>query len=626
MNILLIIGLVLFTCTIAWIYVLFVTSTVNENEKKEPQKEPIPDNPVDRCKKLFEQGLHAELQRYAQRELSKNYSDVELRRILAQSLMASGNEQMAIMHYEAILNIAPYDIKTQEMLAQYYSTNGPTARAIELYEQILMYDSGNINAVEMLSKLYEQNQNYEKAIEMYNMILDAEVDEARITELKYVLADLYLKTDNYEKAYDAYNEIHKADPENLEILILLADLAYKNKYWQDCLKYYKQIVSIVGDDFEMLEKIAQLQTTLEDWEEAIVTYKKIISLEDTQSSNYLYHQNELCNAMLKNKQYREAIDLLKDLLAQNPKETSFAFTLAQAYTMIGEFQIGVNLYNKLLEDLPPEHGEIIIKYISNLICAWAKNLFQKGEYNQAFDKFFEALKYDEENDEVYYELGRCNYYIKSFQDSIAHFKRAIAIKPQESRYYFGLGCAYDEMGAIKNAKIAFYDAINIDPMNTSARIAYAIMLTKELEYAQSIEQFSEVLKYIPDNADTLYNLALAYELVGDIERAIKYYKKALEVEPKHKEAKHNLELLLGEPYNQGEEEGYIDVVAEENTEENAQIQDTKEDIPKESLNAEENIEKANDDEVKESLQNSLKSQDEAEEPLNSDDSGNSMFS
>ena len=59
-------------------------------------------------------------------------------------------------------------------------------------------------------------------------------------------------------------------------------------------------------------------------------------------------------------------------------------------------------------------------------------------------------------------------------------------------------------------------------MNIKARIAYAISLTKELEYAQSIEQFSEVLKYIPDNADTLYNLALAYELVGDVERAIKF--------------------------------------------------------------------------------------------------------
>ena len=51
---------------------------------------------------------------------------------------------------------------------------------------------------------------------------------------------------------------------------------------------------------------------------------------------------------------------------------------------------------------------------------------------------------------------------------------------------------------------------------------------------------------------------MAYNLVGDAERAIKYYKKALDCEPKHKEAKHNLELLLGEPYNPDEIIEYID--------------------------------------------------------------------
>ena len=155
MNILLVVGLVLFACTIIWVYVLFISNTVNEPEKEKP-KEIVHEDVMERCNKLFEQGLHAELQRYAQRELSKNYGNVELRRILAQSLMASGNEQMAIKHYEAILSIAPYDIKTQEMLAQYYCENGPKSRAIELYEQILLYDSGNINAVESLAKLYEQ--------------------------------------------------------------------------------------------------------------------------------------------------------------------------------------------------------------------------------------------------------------------------------------------------------------------------------------------------------------------------------------------------------------------------------------------------------------------------------------
>ena len=85
-------------------------------------------------------------------------------------------------------------------------------------------------------------------------------------------------------------------------------------------------------------------------------------------------------------------------------------------------------------------------------------------------------------------------------------------------------------------------------MNIKARIAYAMSLTKELEYAQAIEQFSEVLKYIPDNADTMYNIALAYELIGDYERAIKYYKNAIDTDPEHKEANHNIELLLGKPY------------------------------------------------------------------------------
>ena len=549
MNILLIIGLVLFAATVIWIYMLFMASSIKGIEKQLPETEiDDSDDVISHCMKLYDQGMHAELQRYAQRKLASKYNDIELRRILAKSLLETDNERMAILHYEAILTISPRDPEVLEFLASYYCEHGPKNRAIDLYEKIYAYDSGNFNAVENLAKLYEEINNYQKSIEMNKLILDAEVDESKILELKYNIAELYIKIGDNVNAFDAYNEIYKNDTENLEIIMILADLAYKNKYWQDCLKFYNKIISIVGDDFEILEKIAQIHVILEDWPSAIEAYKKIISLENPDSSNYLYHQNELCNALLKNNQGNEAVTILKDLAVKNPNETSFSFTLAQAYSAVGEFQKGLDLYNKLLDDLPPEQGEIIIKYISNIISAWAQDLFQKGEYNQAFDKFFEALKYNEENDEIYYQLGRCNYHIKSIQDSISHFKRAISIKPQESKYYFGLGCAYDEMGSIKNAKNAFYDAVNIDPMNIKARIAYAISLTKELKYAQSIEQFLEVLKFVPDNADTLYNTALAYELTGDIERAIKYYKMAIDNSPEHKEAKHNLELLTGEEY------------------------------------------------------------------------------
>ena len=57
---------------------------------------------------------------------------------------------------------------------------------------------------------------------------------------------------------------------------------------------------------------------------------------------------------------------------------------------------------------------------------------------------------------------------------------------------------------------------------------------KSLETAASLE---------PNNCDIRYNLALVYELSGDIERAKTEYYKVLELSPNHPEAKNNLKLL-----------------------------------------------------------------------------------
>ena len=254
MNILLIIGLVLFAFIITWIYVLFMMNTINPQEKV-VQQEPIVENALERCHQLFNEGLHSELQRFAQWELAKNYSNVELRRILAQSLMATGNTEIAIMHFEAILSINPNDVETEEILANYYMENGPKSRAIDIYNKILSYDSGNIDAVEKLAKLYEEIQNYPKAIEMNKLLVDIEVDSDKILEYRYLLADLYIKTNDIQKAFEEYESIHKENPDNIEITMLLADLAYQNRYWQDCLGYYQQIIATVGEDYEILQTL-----------------------------------------------------------------------------------------------------------------------------------------------------------------------------------------------------------------------------------------------------------------------------------------------------------------------------------------------------------------------------------
>ena len=120
MNVLLILGLVFFICALSWIYILFISTSLNEEKKEEEKKEVVREDAIEKCTRLYEEGQHYELQKYAQRELSKNYSNVELRRILAKSFYESGNEQSAIMHYEAILNIVGVEYEIQELLAKYY--------------------------------------------------------------------------------------------------------------------------------------------------------------------------------------------------------------------------------------------------------------------------------------------------------------------------------------------------------------------------------------------------------------------------------------------------------------------------------------------------------------------------
>ena len=514
-------------------------------EEKEPEELTV-DDALSRAQQLYNNGLHLELQRFLKGELAKKFNSLELRKLLIRSYIDTGNTKFAAMHLEAVLKIDPDDFESKEELGKIYLEDGNKRKALNVYEDIYKTNPTDIVAIKNLAQLYRDISNPQKAIKMYNLLLEAEDDEEEIAKIKHVIAQLYLVDGFIDDALKTYEEIESLTPEDTDVTQIIAELAYKKNDWVKCLECYEKLGKIKGENIELLEKIALMHFNLKQWDEALISYRKLIDSEGSQSTNYLHYQNRYCEILIHKGQAQEAIEILTNLISDFPNEDSLAYTLAQAYVSLGEYEKADEKYENIINNITPEQTEIIRNYISRIIAAWAMDLFNQGEYNKAFDKFMEGLKYNEDNSEIYYKLGRCNCDIKSYQDAIGHFKRAISISPQESKYYFGLGYAYDEIGDIKNSKTAFFDALSINPLDIKSRKAYAIALTKELEYASAIDQFHEILKSTPDDADTLYNLALAYELTGDKETAVQYYKKALDVQPQHEEAKHNLELLNNE--------------------------------------------------------------------------------
>lgn len=538
-NILLICALIIFAFIILRIYFLFL---LNNEEKEQPQ-ELSTDDAMERARQLYNNGMHLELQRFLKRELTKKYDCLELRKLLIQSYLEIGNTSLAALHLEAVLKIDPNDEEAKQQLGKIYLEDGNKRKALTVYENIYKDNPTDILAIKNLAQLYTDLSNPQKAIKMNTLLLEAEDDPIERAKIKHTIAQLYLVDGDNDNALKTYEEIENLTPDDMDVVKIVSELAYKKNDWNKCLECYEKLGKKQGENIELLEKIALAHFNVKEWDKALIAYRKLIDLEGSQSVNYLHYQNRYCEILIQKGQTQEAIEILTNLIADFPNEDSLAYTLAQAYVSIGEYEKAVNLYENLIGNLPFEQTKIIRNYISRIICTWAIDLFKQGEYNKAFDKFIEGLKYDPDNSDIYYKLGRCNCDIKSYQDAIGHFKRAISISPQESKYYYALGYAYDEIGDIKNSKTAFFDAISIDPLNIQARKAYALSLTKELEYSSAIEEFLEILKSTPDDADTLYNLALTYEITGNKDKAIEYYKKALCIQQDHQEAKHNLELL-----------------------------------------------------------------------------------
>lgn len=544
-NLLLIIALIIFAFIVLRIYFLFLLHT----DDKSP-KELSLDETLLRAQQLYDNSMHLELQRFLKKELTKKFQSLELRKLLIRSYVETGNLKLAALHLEAVLKIDPSDIEARQELGKIYAESDNKKKAIAVYESLYKYNNGDIVAIRSLAELYKDSSDIEKSIEMYNVLLKAEENPEETAKIKHTIAQLYLLEERDDDAMKTYEEIVETNPNDSEAIEIMSELAYKKSDWGKCLECYKKLEDIKGEDIEILEKTALIYFNLKDWDKALLAYRRLIDIEGSQSTNYLHYQNRYCEILIHKEQAQDAIEILTNLISDFPSEDSLAYTLAQAYTSIGEYEKAIELYENLIENLPPEQTKILHDYISSIISNWAIDLFNQGEYTKAFDKFFEGLKYNPDNAEIYYKLGKCNLEIKSYQDAIGHFKRAISISPQESKYYFGLGYAYDEIGDIKNSKNAFYDAISINPLDLRSRKAYSIALTKELDYAGAVEQFLEILKSTPNDADTMYNLALAYEILDEKENAIEYYKKALEVQPEHQEAKHNLELLNDEMASQ----------------------------------------------------------------------------
>ena len=105
-----------------------------------------------------------------------------------------------------------------------------------------------------------------------------------------------------------------------------------------------------------------------------------------------------------------------------------------------------------------------------------------------------------------------------------------------------LGTASELSGNLKEAILAFQEAIRFAPSVWSIHLNLARSLAATGRFGEAFQEYRFLLDHQPDNADFLCDASVCIYKLGDVDEAVKYFRRALEINPNLQNARSSLEI------------------------------------------------------------------------------------
>ena len=224
-------------------------------------------------------------------------------------------------------------------------------------------------------------------------------------------------------------------------------------------------------------------------DEAIKLLKGVVAEREDFDLAYTY----LATLYKEQNRLREAVEVLRKGLENNPSNYRIITTFGLFLTEVGQYDAAVKVLEK---------GAAIMDYDPELWNYLGVAYWKKGDFEKAQEAYERALSLDHNYPIAFNNLG--SLYLSMFittrgrgplQKAIRNFKKAIELDPNYPSPYNGLGAAYRHAGNIEGA-------------------IYCWEKTVELQ---------------PDFAFALYNLGLTYLAKGEKNQALSYFTKYKEM-------------------------------------------------------------------------------------------------
>tara|TARA_B100001989_G_C24543455_1_gene469094 strand:+ start:1356 stop:3068 length:1713 start_codon:yes stop_codon:yes gene_type:complete len=261
------------------------------------------------------------------------------------------------------------------------------------------------------------------------------------------LANAYRRNHKIEKAVELFNKALAINPSLVSAHNNLA-LIYFNKAPEQARYHFEQAIMIKPDHLDANYNLGLLLTKLNK------------------------HKAEEC--------FQKVIKL-------NSEHVGALFQLAQLHHANKAYLKAQPLYQKIL-NLQPNDPECLNKL--GLI------LLEQDHFDQGLDYLEQALKIDQNIEDIHHNLACCYLHKKNYQDALAHWLKHLKVS-QDLDTYYNIGVCYLYLG----------------------------------RYDDCTDQLFHVIKKDPKHYQSLINLGAAFLQKGQATVACEYYKRAQALKP-----------------------------------------------------------------------------------------------
>ena len=440
----------------------------------------------------------------------------------------------------------------EQMVVRFPAKQDPLFNLLDLYGRQEKYDK----VISTLNRLEKRmGKNEQLSMEKFRIYLQMKDDKKAFQEIEslvqeypmdmryqVILGDVYLQNGKKQEAYDVYQKVLAAEPDNPMAIFSMA--SYYKQTGQEEL-YQQQLDTLllnkkVTPDTKvgvMRQMIVENEQADKDSTQIIALFDRIMKQEQDDPqipmlyAQYLLSKNMeaesvpvleqvvdldptnkaarmmLIGAAVKKEDYKQIIKVCEPGIEATPDALEFYYYLAVAYNQAEKPDSVISICKRALEHTTADSKKEIVSEFYSILGDMYHTQKQMKEAYAAYDS---ALVYNPSN------IGALNNYA----------------------YYLSV-----ERRDLDKAEEMSYKTVKAEPNNATYLDTYAWILFEKGNYAEARIYIDNAMKSEGgDKSDVIVeHCGDIYYMTGDVDGALTYWKKALEMGSESKTLKQKIE-------------------------------------------------------------------------------------